>query len=311
MADLQIVQEKDGEFTGPRQALLCGVRVTYYEPNVDKNFEEDLSRFETREDDIFIVTYPKSGTTWVQEIVWQIYHNGEVSKESIEKRYAHFEKCQLCMKPGDEPAVALSSRPSPRLIKSHLPYHVLPMSENETSRGKYIYVARNPKDVAVSYYMFVSSFGPASHFNGTLEFFANLLLDGKGSYGLWSDHVLPWWEHRNDPHILFLKYEDLKKDLRSNVRIISEFLKRPLSEDMITKIAHQCTFDEMKKNTESFIVQNIDAKPLFLRKGQIGDWRNYFSEELSKKFDEKLVSKLEGGGLSFDFGTSVNDDNDD
>ena len=80
---------------------------------------------------------------------------------------------------------------------------------------------------------------------------------------------------------------------------------------MITKIAHQCTFDEMKKNTESFIVQNIDAKPLFLRKGQIGDWRNYFSEELSKKFDEKLVSKLEGGGLSFDFGTSVNDDNDD
>jgi len=41
--------------------LLCGVRVTYYEPNVDKNFEEDLSRFETREDDIFIVTYPKSG----------------------------------------------------------------------------------------------------------------------------------------------------------------------------------------------------------------------------------------------------------
>lgn len=80
---------------------------------------------------------------------------------------------------------------------------------------------------------------------------------------------------------------------------------------MITRIAHQCTFGEMKKNTESFIVQNIDAKPLFLRKGQIGDWRNYFSEELSKKFDEKLVSKLKGSGLSFDFGTSVHDDNDD
>ena len=61
MADLQIVHEKDGQFSGPRQVLLCGVRVTYYEPNFDNNFEEDLSQFETREDDIFIVTYPKSG----------------------------------------------------------------------------------------------------------------------------------------------------------------------------------------------------------------------------------------------------------
>ena len=123
-----------------------------------------------------------SGTTWLQEIVWQIYHNGEISKERIEKRYAHFEKTQLLPRPGDEPEVALSSRPSPRLIKSHLPYHVVPISESEANRSKYIYVARNPKDVAVSYYKFVSSFGPASHFNGTLDFFANLLADGKGMH---------------------------------------------------------------------------------------------------------------------------------
>ena len=30
-------------------------------------------------------------------------------------------------------------------------------------------------------------------------------------YNLWSDHVLGWWKHRNDPNVLFLKYEDLKK----------------------------------------------------------------------------------------------------
>ena len=53
-------------------------------------------------------------------------------------------------------------------------------------------------------------------------------------------------------------------------------------------------------------MKNVDSKPVFLRKGQIGDWRNYFSAELSKKFDEILVSKLEGSGLSFDFGTSDN-----
>ena len=73
---------------------------------------------------------------------------------------------------------------------------------------------------------------------------------------------------------------------------------------MIAKIAHQCTFGEMKKNSDNFTIKNVDSNPLFLRKGQIGDWRNYFSAELSKKFDEILVSKLEGSGLSFDFGTS-------
>lgn len=61
MAAITIVQEQEGEFTGPRHALIHGVRVPFYEPNVDKDFEKDLSRFETRSDDIYVVSYPKSG----------------------------------------------------------------------------------------------------------------------------------------------------------------------------------------------------------------------------------------------------------
>ena len=61
-----------------------------------------------------------------------------------------------------------------------IPYHLIPMSENEANRSKYLYIARNPKDAAISFYHFVSSFGPASHFSGTWEFFAKLLIEGKG-----------------------------------------------------------------------------------------------------------------------------------
>ena len=73
----------------------------------------------------------------------------------------------------------MTSRPSPRLIKSHLPYHVIPMSKEESKRSKYIYVARNPKDVAVSFYHFIQSFDPGRYFNGTWEFFVKLFLEGK------------------------------------------------------------------------------------------------------------------------------------
>ena len=67
-----------------------------------------------------------TGTTWLQEIVWQVYHNGEISKQGVESRYPQLEKSQLFQRPGDESQAALNSRPSPRLIKSHLPYSLSP-----------------------------------------------------------------------------------------------------------------------------------------------------------------------------------------
>lgn len=71
---------------------------------------------------------------------------------------------------------------------------------------------------------------------------------------------------------------------------------------MIDKITHQCTFAEMQKNSDAYVISVYPTKPSFLRKGEVGGWRSYFSEELNKKYDEKLVAKLKGTGLEFDFG---------
>jgi len=73
--------------------------------------------------------------------------------------------------------------PSPRILKAHLPYKIVPKSANEDSKCKYIYVARNPKDVAVSFFNFVSSLKLFDNgFNGPWEFYAKLFVEGNGKF---------------------------------------------------------------------------------------------------------------------------------
>ena len=56
-----VIQGKEGEFFGPRQELIRGVRLAINAPSTGKDLERDLSRFETRSDDVYVVSFPKSG----------------------------------------------------------------------------------------------------------------------------------------------------------------------------------------------------------------------------------------------------------
>ena len=68
---------------------------------------------------------------------------------------------------------------SPRILKTHLTYNIIPKSANEGNKCKYIYVARNPKDVAVSFYNFLTDL---ERFEGPWEFFVKLFLEGNGKF---------------------------------------------------------------------------------------------------------------------------------
>ncbi|KAL9960567.1 hypothetical protein ACROYT_G034042 [Oculina patagonica] len=304
MANFQTIRETEGGWTGPEMALIHGVRMPAV--LVDPNLHEDLERFQTRRDDVFIGSYPRSGTTWMRELLWQIYNDGAISDVHLGSRVLWLEIHPLLHRrepdnaessPVSKPVIDLL--PSPRLLWSHLPYQLIPKGKDDATTCKYIYIARNPKDVAVSLYYFLFSIDAESYSGLTWDIFLKFFLQGKLVYNLWSDHVLEWWKHRDDPNILFLKYEDLKKDLLSNVRTIAEFLEKPLSEDVIQRIAHQCSFHEMAKTPVTFqVFPDVDAS--YLRKGEVGDWKNHFTLEVNEKFEAEFLAKAREHGLEFE-----------
>lgn len=115
------------------------------------------------------------GTTWVQEIVWQIYHNGAINSKRIEDRIPFIE--EATNPKASQPNI--QTLPSPRLLKTHLSYDGIPKGASEDTKCKYIYIARNPKDAAVSNYKFLTSLGADTGLNAPWEFYANLFIQGK------------------------------------------------------------------------------------------------------------------------------------
>ncbi|XP_071495264.1 sulfotransferase 1C2-like [Diadema antillarum] len=271
---------------------------------------EAVRNFTVRDDDIFLITYPKSGTTWVQQIALLALHNGDESqfKHNIMKIVPFLEAVEsMNLESASSSRMQTEiadEKPSPRILKTHVVPKWLPDSIRDSTRGKVIYVARNPKDMMVSYFHFCRISCNLPKYESWDVFYEEFLAD-RVPYGSWCENVLYWWKKREEPNVLFLKYEDLKKDLKGSIGQISEFMGMSFSEETIDAMVAGSTFDAMKKNKTSNPDQVSKRKKgggtSFMRKGAVGDWRNFFSNEQSERFDKIYKEKLVGSGLKFTF----------
>ena len=263
--------------------------------------EMDLieEKFVVRDDDVFVTAYPKSGTTWMEQIVHLTLNNGvqgdKVLSEAVPwvegiNRYQGVEKL-------------LNQQAKPRRFHSHLPYHLMPGVK--LNLAKYIYVARNPKDNAISFYFHSCS---KLGYDGTWDEFFDLYIQGKVGYGSFFDHVLDWWQaSQKSNNILFVKYEDMKQDLRQAVKTVADFLGVKLDEELWEAIAAQSSFESMAANPKANLgwVYQRPEFPKHMRKGIIGDWRNYFTTEQNQIFDEIYLKSMKDTDLQFDFGEGI------
>lgn len=264
---------------------------------------EQVDKFQSRPDDIVVVTFPKSGTTWVSEIVDMILQGGDPEKckrDFIANRVPMLEFAA----PGQMLAGTeqLEGMPSPRIIKTHIPADILPKSFWEKG-CKMIYVGRNAKDVAVSYYHFDLMNNLHPH-PGTWDQYLEEFMAGRVAYGSWFDHVRGYWERRREHPILYLFYEDMKEDPRRAITKVAQFLGRELSEAALETVTHHTSFESMRDNLST----NYRAVPSdlldqgvspFMRKGITGDWKNHFTVAQSARFDQLYAQKMAGTDLHF------------
>ena len=256
--------------------------------------------FVVQNDDVFVVTYPRSGTTWTEQMVHLLINQGEQGEQRITDAVPWLET--LPHRPNGMVAF-LKTMPQRRLFTSHLPYPLIPPLKNTTA--KIIYLARNPKDVAVSTYFHNQS---KLGYEGTWDEHFQEFLNGDVGFGPYFDHVLPWWQaSQKDKNILFMKYEDMKLDHAGNVAKLASFMDLQVDLQVIETVVTLSSLKSMTSNeTTNFdwIPQRADV-PKHFRKGEIGDWRNHFSAEQSQQMEALLMKKLKGSGLQFDFGDGV------
>lgn len=243
--------------------------------------------FVPRPDDLFAVGYPRSGTTWLLQILHQLTTEGDMNFTHI------YEVCPSL--DGRIPHRDYEDVPSPRIFRTHQPRPFVLRGS-----GKYIYIVRNGKDVAVSQFHFFRTY---YSFKGTFsEFFDRIFMTKSPRiFGGWFSHVEEWYARRDDPNILFLKYEDLRHDPEGGIRKIIDFCGFEVKPERLPDILERCSFAFMKKHQVKF----SPFRPRYpqdqsIRKGQVGGWREHFSPEQNTRFEEEFEKRLSKLGVDLE-----------
>uniref|UniRef100_A0A667YQK5 Sulfotransferase n=1 Tax=Myripristis murdjan TaxID=586833 RepID=A0A667YQK5_9TELE len=286
----------------PRPTLIDfhGVSMTHY---FTSNWEK-IQSFQARPDDIVIATYPKAGTTWVSFILDLLYF-GQTTPERQTSMPIHIRVPFLEL---DIPSLLLSGTEmadnlptSPRLIKTHLPVQFLPKSFWEQN-CRIVYVARNAKDNAVSFFHF-DRMNKVEPEPGDWNSYLQRFMDGKMVFGSWYDHVTGWWEKKQThSKIHYMFYEDLIEDTGREIDQLCHFLGLSPSVEEKERVRGGVQFDNMKKDNmvNYSTVEIMDSKiSPFMRKGKVGDWKNHFTVAQNEQFDEDYKKKMKNTTLQF------------
>lgn len=253
--------------------------------------------FKPRHDDVIITTPPKSGTTWVSQIVHSLRSKGDMNFEDINNIIPYIEIA------ADYGYTDLNADQGyyPRVYKSHFWYDHCPKG------AKTIVVVREPLDAGPSFYYFLADWVFQSADISMNAFLKEFWLsrgasdDPRQEASMWH-FIASWYPHRNDPNVLWLHFEDLAADLPGCVALIARFLNIGVDDAELQQIAvTQSSLQEMKKNNSKYddhvakaimnekigLPKNAGMNSSKVREGKVGSNRQVLSTELKDAIQQK------------------------
>lgn len=236
--------------------------------------------FRPRPDDVYVATYPRSGTTWMQFMLHLMVRGPEVGFRHINDVCPWFERSLAI---GSMTAEDLERLPSPRLFKTHLTRGWLPPV------GRFVGIVRDPADVVLSYFRLYRDY---LGFTGTMDEFVDRFGQGRVQYGSYWTHVAGWQAHASDPDVLMLRYEQLRADPLGELRQVARHCGLAHDEARLRAAVEGASLTRMKALESRFdhatallLEQNV-APASFIGQGKVGGSASELSPSQRARLDE-------------------------
>lgn len=237
------------------------------------------------DDDLLLVSYPKSGNTWMRYLIGNLIH--------AEASFANLE--DLIPDIYHNRNGRLLGLPRPRVMKSHEPY--------DPRYRRVVYIVRDPRSVFLSYYKFALKYRTVAA-ETTMEAFSPWFLDDR-IYGPWDEHVNSWTKTLAPERIVVVRYEDLLDDAGAQLRRIAAAfgLDEGGSDARIEAAVERSSFDNMRKDeralrADAAILAGSDHAKPFVRSGRKDEWREVVPRELLDAIDGRFSATMAEHGYA-------------
>ena len=250
-------------------------------------------------DDTFLVSYPRSGNTWTRFLIANLLHpEPPVTFANIERLIPDCE--------------AMSSRfvksvPRPRIIKSHQYF--------DPRYKKVIYIVRDPRDVALSYYDFSRKYRQIEDNHPLTQFVSDFVAGRLSSFdwGTWGENVSSWFYTRNGrPEFLLLRYEDMQADAERELSKVARFLGIEATRERLTSAVDRSSADRMRKmeakeGGEWVTTKNKRSDIPFVRTASSGLWKEKLPAASIAEIEAAWGPLMQELGYSLTTSLSVSD----